>query len=297
MINLNSEEKNKYKKAGKIAKEALHKGKEVCEEGEPYFKVVNEVEKIIHKRGAKPAFPVNVSVNEIGAHYATYPGDGKVFKRGDVVKIDVGVHIDGYIADTALTLEVGTNRHRQLIKSAEEALKMALKTIRPGIKAKKIGKNIKSVIENFGFKPISNLSGHAIQPYELHSGTSIPNVPKKGGKIKEGMVVATEPFATNGRGKVNDGEKSEIYRLQKKRNIKEKDIEFYEWIEKRFKHLPFTPRWCKSYGDDYRKRLYRLTKYRTAMVYPVLIEADNGIVSQREHTAIVTSSGAEITTN
>ena len=296
MIDLDSKSIKKYLKAGKIARKALDKGKELCEEGTTYFKVVKEVEKVISKHGAKPAFPINISVNEVGAHYAPYPGDGKIFKKGDIVKIDIGCHIDGHIADNAATVEIGTKRQEKLIKAPEEALSIALKTVRPGVKVKDIGRNIKSVIENAGYKPISNLTGHAIEPYTLHSGTSIPNVARGSGVIEKGMVLAIEPFATNGKGKVKNGERSEIFKLENQRNLKGKDLEFYKWIEERFHHLPFTPRWCKEYGEDYRKRLSRLVRFRSAMVYPVLIEMKNGLITQREHTCIVTSSGCKIIT-
>ncbi|MFO7791451.1 MAG: type II methionyl aminopeptidase [Candidatus Saliniplasma sp.] len=294
---MDAKSKKKYMKAGLIARKALENGKEACESGVSYISVVDKVEKTIDKYGARPAFPVNISVNEVGAHYAPYPGDGKTFKDGDIVKIDVGVHLDGYIADNALTVEVGTNRHESLIKAAEESLDFAIKSIRPGIKTKEIGKNIQSVIKSRGFKPISNLSGHAIERYSLHSGTSIPNVPKGRGKIKKGMVLAIEPFATDGKGKVRNGNSSKILKLERPRNLDGVDKEFYNWVEERFHNLPFTERWCRSYGNDYKYRLKRLIRFNAAIVYPILVEIKGGLVTQREHTVIVTSKGAKVITN
>lgn len=297
MINLDVKSKKKYMKAGLIARKALEKGKEHCEAGIRYMSVVDKVEKTINKYGARPAFPVNISVNDIGAHYTPFPGDEKVFQEGDLVKIDVGVHLDGYIADNALTVEIGTKRHDSLIKAAEESLELAIKSIRPGVKTKEIGRNIKSVIKSRGYKPISNLSGHSIERFLLHSGTSIPNVPKGNDTIKKGMVLAIEPFATDGRGKVKNGEMSKIVRLQRPRNIGGEDKEFYDWIKERFHELPFTSRWCRSYGDDYKYRLKRLIRFNAVMTYPVLVEARGGLISQREHTVIVTSKGAKVLTN
>lgn len=297
MIKLDAKSRKEYRKAGLIARKALEEGKKSCEDGKSYLSVVDKVEKVIKRYGARPAFPVNISVNEIGAHYTPFPGDDKYFKEGDLVKIDVGVHLDGYIADNALTVEIGTKRHDDLIKAAEESLDIAIKSIRPGVKTKEIGKNIESVIKSRGFKPISNLSGHSIEKYSLHSGVSIPNVPKGRDKIKKGMVLAIEPFATDGKGKVKNGEKSKILKLQKPRNLKGEDKEFYDWVEERFHHLPFTSRWCRSYGDDYRFRLKRLIRFNAVMSYPILVEAKGGLVSQREHTVIVTSKGAKVLTN
>lgn len=293
---MDSEIKKKYKKAGKIARGALDLGIEECKPGVEYFDLSEKIEEYIYDKGARMAFPVNISVDEIGAHYTPYPDDGKVFKKGDVVKVDVGCHIDGYIADNAATKELKTNRYDGVIKAAEEGLDIALKTLRPGMKSGDIGKNIESIIRSRGYRPIENLTGHEVSKYSLHSGTSIPNVSRGRDKIKTGMVLAIEPFATEGKGRVKDYKDSEIYRLLKPRNIKGDDLEFHEWIKEEFDELPFASHWCREYSKDYKKKLNRLQRFGTVMQYPVLIEEKKGIVSQREHTAIVTSSGAEITT-
>ncbi len=283
-------------KAGNIARKALERGKEVCEVGVNYLDVAEEVEKVIWDNGAKPAFPTNISVNNIGAHYTPVENEGQTFEKGDVVKIDIGCHVDGYIADNALTVELGTNRYTSLIEAAEESLEFAIKSMRPGMKIRDVGRNIETVITSKGYNPISNLTGHELEQYSLHAGTAIPNVTRGFGKIKEGMVLAIEPFATDGVGKVRDKEPGEIYKLEKKRRLKGEDLEFYNWIEERFDHLPFAARWCKEYSDDYKDLLDRQKRFSTVLNYPVLEERKNGIISQREHTVIVTSSGAEITT-
>lgn len=293
---MRSESIKKYLKAGKIAKKALDKAEQICDIDVPYFDVVKSVEEVIDKNGAKPAFPVNISVNEIGAHYAPYPEDGKRFKKGDVVKIDIGCHVDGHIADTAKTIELETRRYDRMIKVVEDALNLAIRTVRPGVNVKNIGRNIQSVIENQNFKPISNLTGHAIKPYNLHSGISIPNVPRGNDIIKRGMVLAIEPFATEGKGKVKNGNSSDIYKLENPRNLKGRDLEFYNWIENKYNKLPFTSRWCSDFGEDYKKILSRLVRFRTALNYPILVEAKKGIITQREHTVIVTSSGCKVIT-
>ncbi|MFO8110865.1 MAG: type II methionyl aminopeptidase [Thermoplasmata archaeon] len=286
----------KYLKAGKAAAKALERGKDICAVDKPYFDVVQGVEEVITDEGALPAFPVNVSVNNVGAHYTPYPGDGMLFKRGDVVKIDVGCHVDGYIADNAATVELGTRRYTNLIDAAEEALSIAVNTIREGVKVGEVGNNIESIITNKGYVPIKNLSGHAIERYELHAGLSIPNVGGGREKIKKGMVLAVEPFATDGKGKVVNDRPSEILRLRGERRLKGEDLEFYKWLEQRFDNLPFASYWCKSYGGDYSRLLKRVRRFGAVMSYPILLEAKNGIITQRENTMIVTSKGARIIT-
>jgi len=296
VIRLDSKVIKKYIRAGKIARKALEEAKKVCEEGTSYLEVANKAENVIYDNGAKPAFPTNISVNSVGAHYTPSENDKNVLKKGDLVKIDIGCHVDGYIADNAQTVEIGTKRHRSLIKASEEALDIAIKSIRPGIRTRDIGKNIERIIQDRGFNPISNLTGHEVKRYVLHTGTSIPNVPKGWKKIKKGMVLAVEPFATDGRGRVKEGDPGGIYRIKKKRNIEGEDLHFHEWIKENFDELPFAGRWCKEYSDDYEDLLNRLKRFGTLMNYPVLVEKKKGLISQREHTVIVTSKGCRVTT-
>jgi len=296
VIRLDSKTIKKYIRAGKIARKALEEAKEACQEGVSYFKVADESERTIRDLGAKPAFPTNISVNSVGAHYSPVEKDYNKFQEGDVVKIDVGCHVDGFIADNALTLEIGTNRNKSLIKASEEALDMAIKTIRPGVRTRDVGKNIERIIQDRGFNPISNLTGHELKKYTLHTGTSIPNVPKGWKKIKKGMVLAIEPFATDGKGRVEESEAGDIYRLKKKRNIDGDDLKFYNWIDENFDKLPFAGRWCRGFGNEHKKLLKRLRRFGAVMNYPVLVEKKKGIISQREHTVIVTSKGCKVTT-
>ncbi len=295
-MHLRSEEIKKYRKAGMIARKALERAREVCDEGVPYLKVAREAERTIYEHEARPAFPMNISVNSIGAHYTPIEDDKNEFKKGDLVKLDIGCHVDGYIADNALSVEIGTSRHTSLIKAAEEALGVAVKSIRPGIRTRDIGKNIRNVINSRGFTPISNLTGHELKRNVLHAGTSIPNIPKGWTKIKKGMVLAIEPFATDGHGKVKNGDAGDIYKLEDERNIDGEDLSFYDWIEDNFGKLPFAARWCKEYDGDHHKLLKRLKRMGVVMNYPVLVEKKNGLISQSEHTVIVTSKGCKVIT-
>ncbi len=296
MIRLDSETVKKYIKAGKIARKALEKGKKECEVGVRYLDIAEAAEKVIYDHGAKPAFPTNISVNSVGAHYTPTANDKSEVEEGDLVKIDVGCHVDGYIADNAATIEAGTNKKKSLIKASEEALDIAVKSIRPGVRTRDIGKNIENTIQDRGFNPISNLTGHELKQNVLHAGTSIPNVPKGWTKLKRGMVLAIEPFATDGKGKVENGKAGDIYKLKKKRNLDGEDLEFYEWIKDHFGKLPFAARWCKKYDNEYKKMIQRLKRLGTVTNYPILVEKKKGLVSQREHTVVVTSNGCRVTT-
>jgi len=94
--------------------------------GVSFLEVANSVESKIIDNGAGLSFPVNISRNDIAAHYSPRHDDKFVFKKGDVIKLDVGSHIDGYIADTAITVEVETHKYDDMVKASSDALDNAI---------------------------------------------------------------------------------------------------------------------------------------------------------------------------
>ena len=218
-------------------------------EGMPIIEICEKAERRIREEGGKPAFPCNVSVNEVAAHYTSPPDDRHAIPQNSLVKVDVGVHIDGYIADTAVTICFNTE-YAMLVQAAEEALKVAVKTIYAEMSTSKLGSAIQKTIETFGCKPVSNLTGHQIGRYLIHTGKSIPNVSHLlGSKIKEGEVVAIEPFVTvpNAAGRVKDTDEATIFRFTKRKSLKNPYAKnLLKHIEENFKTLPFTERWLKG---------------------------------------------------
>ena len=175
----------KYRQAGEIAAEVREEMRRYVKEGMRIIEICEKAESLIEKKGGKPAFPCNISVNEIAAHYTSPPGDERIIPKGAVVKIDIGVHIDGYIADTATTVSFNP-QYRELVKTAEEALNKGIEYVRAGASSSGFGALIQKTIVERGFKPISNLTGHSIGRYLIHSGKSLPNVPHLFGfKFKE----------------------------------------------------------------------------------------------------------------
>ena len=205
----------KYREAGTIAKDALELGIKHIKEGQSYNELAERVEQYIEEN-ANLSFPVNISVNTTAAHYTPSPHKEDIFKRGDLVKLDIGTHVGGYIGDTAKTIEIGTNNYRKLIESAEKALENAISIIKAGIEIGEISKVIQNTIHEYNFKPIKNLQGHSVEQYKLHAGISIPNFYiKNKRKLTNGQVIAVEPFATNGKGMVKNMGFGGIYRLNK----------------------------------------------------------------------------------
>lgn len=286
----------KLRKAGRVAAEARDLGLSLVGENVKYEDVANEVEAYIRSKGCGLAFPCNVSVNEIAAHYTPKPGDKLRFEAGDVVKIDCGAHVDGYVGDTAGTVEVVSNTYGNLIKAAQDGRDAAMEAIADGVLIRDVGRTVQMVIESAGFRPVKNLTGHQIKQYNLHAGLSVVNYDDGSpGVFEEGMVIACEPFATNGAGMVKGGKPGNIYRMIRERKLSDPSMtEFMEYVKKEFQGLPFCARSCD--WEDAEKCVRYLLRHGVISSYPILVDAKGGCVAQSEHTVYVTKGGCEILT-
>jgi methionyl aminopeptidase len=299
---MNEEVFDKYMKAGRIAATARDTGADHIKPGVSFSEIVNEIESIITDNGAGIAFPTNISVNHIAAHFTPPKGDGHVFHKGDVVKVDVGAHVDGYIADTAITIEVETNEYESLRKASAEALSSAISLMKPGVKLSIIGKTVEETITKYGFKPIDNLTGHSLNRFNLHSGMSVPSIASMSfqRKPRTDDVIAVEPFATTGSGHVISGSGSHIYLLKNGMNFRRlRDRRSRLMIKKlqhRFHSLPFASRWCEGVISHVDQSLLWLEQKGMLHHFPQLIEQNKGMVSQKEHTMIITEDGCQVTT-
>jgi len=295
---LNSDEIEKWRQAGSLASEALQFGKSIIKEKKPMLDIIEEIENYVRDKGGELAFPTNLAINNVGAHWTPSSKSGDVFCEGDLVKLDVGVHIDGYIGDNALTIEIGNDKYKKMIEASREALNKAIEIAAAGISVGVIGHAVQDTIERYGYRPIANLTGHRIKRYNLHSGVSIPSVRERGGPVlKAGDIVAIEPFVTDGAGRVGGKRNSNIYHLRQIRNIHdEKATELMKEIQNRYKGLPFAERWLHTFQKDAIKTLQKLMRAGIVSYYPVLDELGKGMVAQSEHTIMITSSGNEVLT-
>ena len=298
---LNKEALEKYEEAGRIASKVRERMKGFVKEGMRIIEICEKAEEAIRRMGGEPAFPCNVSVNEVAAHYTSPPGDERIIPKGSVVKIDIGVHVDGYIADTAVTVCFNSD-YEDMVQASHVALETAIRTIRPGISTSELGSKIQSVIESRGFKPISNLTGHQIGRYMIHAGKSLPNVSHISfRKIHEGEVYAIEPFVTTleAEGRVTEGDESHIFRFLKRKNVRLRESKnLLRFIERNFKTLPFAERWLKKYGsiDLYKPAFTELLESKCLIAYPVFIEESGKWVVQSEHTVYIDKDGAVVLT-
>jgi methionyl aminopeptidase len=291
-----------YTRAGHIASIVRENTRKRNHVGRTLYEICNSIEKEIRDNGGQPAFPVNVSINEIAAHYTAEPDDQIVIKDSDVVKIDLGVHINGYVADTAVTISYDS-KYDQLVKVAELSLSEAIKIAKHTTKSSEIGKTIENTISYNGLKPIQNLSGHSLEQYIIHAGKSIPNIRTYGSSflLSSNQAYAIEPFVTtnDGLGIVYEGKIRNIYSLISRKPTKDKEAdEFIMHLWNKFKTLPFALRWLvDDFGESKARAMVEyLIKKKNVRAYPILVEGNNKVVSQAEHTVFITENLSYIIT-
>jgi methionyl aminopeptidase len=291
---LDDETIEKYREAGEALRTVLDETAEMIEPGVTHLEVAEHAERRIEELADGCAFPANISVDEEASHATPARDDDAEFGE-DMVCLDCGVHVDGYIADAAVTVDLSGND--QLVEAAEEALDAAIDAIGPGVDTGEVGRAIEDVIRGYGYTPVLNLSGHGVAQYDAHTGPNIPNRGvDRGVELEVGDVVAVEPFATDGRGKVSEGAKEEIYGLERERSVRNRQArQVLEQITSEYRTLPFAARWID--GPRAEMALRRLKQADVVHGYPVLKEEDGRLVSQAEHTVIVTEDGCEITTD
>jgi len=291
---------DKYVRAGEVAAEVREEVKARIQEDVKLIDICEWVEDRIRKLGAEPAFPCNISINEVAAHYTSPPGDEKVIPPRSLVKVDLGAHVDGYIADTAITVCLDPLKER-LVEAVERALQEALREAGPRVRISRISATIERAIRARGCKPISNLTGHNLARYTIHAGISIPNVAHRSLKrLEVGQAYAIEPFATEGWGAgfVIEGLETTIFRLAKTKARGKQARELLKRIQEAFKTLPFAERWLWRLvpRNKYEGAWRELLSSGAIMGYPVFIERTGCPVAQAEHTIVVLEDKCVITT-
>lgn len=296
---MNAEGLEKTRRAGKIASRCREWARGAIQPGVKLRTILETIESMIREEGAQPAFPSQTSRNECAAHYCSSPDDETVYEEGDVVKVDMGVHVDGWIADTACTVDLSSDgRHAGLIQASADALAAAIGLVEPGRPVMEIGAAVERTITKAGYEPVRNLTGHGLDQWKVHCAPQIPSYGERGGgKLAEGMVVAIEPFSCTGRGFIHEAGRAEVFMLvrppRKAKGI-DKDVlrEMQSWrglpIARRyFSHLP---------TDAVEDTISKLARQGVLVRYPPLLEQPGVLVAQTEHTLYVGADGVEIIT-
>ena len=285
---MNEKEKQKAIKAGEIAKKVKEYARSIIKKDMPLLEIAEKIEAEIIKLGGKIAFPTNLSINEVAAHYTPSYNDDT--KATGLLKVDMGVHVDGFIADFTFSVDLDNNsENKKMIEASEKALKNAIEKVKSEKSLGEIGKAVQETIESYGFSPIINLTGHEMNEYELHSGLTIMNIENKNPeKLGKGLY-AIEPFATNGSGKIYEGKPSGIYQLIDDKNIRSNDARIIlNYIAEEYRTLPFCSRWLvKKFGARTLFALKQLEENGNLHQYPQLVEVSKGKVAQSEDTILV----------
>ena len=289
--------KEKIIQAGKILSEVREYTQKFIKKDMPLLEIAEKIEEKIFKLGGKPSFPTGLCINDIAAHY-TPSHDDKTLAKG-LLKIDIGAHIDGWIADTAFSIDLENNKeNKELIESSEKALENVMEKIKKNIQIREIGEIVQKTIESSGFSPIINLSGHQVEKYDLHAGISIPNFDNGNENLLPKGLYAIEPFSTSGNGKVYDGKPSGIYQLISEKNIRNPIArQVLELIKKEYQTLPFCSRWIvKKFGTKALIGLKQLEENKNLHHYAVLVETSHKNVAQTEHTILIDDNKIIVTT-
>ncbi|MBS3061465.1 MAG: type II methionyl aminopeptidase [Candidatus Diapherotrites archaeon] len=293
-----------YELAGKIHKAAMKKAEKNVQPEKKLLNIAEELEQFLLEQVAETkkegglAFPVNLSVNHEAAHATPGISDETVLLQTDLLKVDIGVHIDGFIADGAKSFNF-SNDHAKQIEANEAALEAALSMVKPGAEIKKVGEVVEPLLEKAGFKVVSNLTGHGVAEYVQHAPPSVPNVRNNSfGKFEDGMAIAIEPFATTGRGTIADSSQIEIFSVEEERSVRDPHArKILEFAKANFASLPFAERQLAELKlSEFSRKvgLRELVKAGVLHSYPVLVEQKGAFVSQAEKTVIIDGNEAII---
>ena len=293
-------ELDKLRQSGRISATALAHGRKMIVPGARLEDIQREVERVIREMGGSPAFPAQMSRNHIAAHYCSPPGDPTTIQPGDIVKLDCGTQVDGYVTDNATTVDLRDGENSLLCAASKMALENAIAVMGPGVSLTEVGRQVETTIGSLGFKPVRNLCGHGVARYTIHCAPSVPNYPDtKAPRLRANQTIACEPFASDGKGMIDVDGAAEVFMLR--RDVRPKDglpAEVVKAMEQS-QGLPFArrdlERWLGTLqrGDQALKLLQRKDLVDE---YPPLCEKPGVRIAQFEHTIFISENGAEVMT-
>ena len=284
------------RRAGQIARDVRELGASLIVPGASLRVVCETVEAEIEKRGGMPAFPAQTSINEVAAHDCPTPEDDRTYRAGDLAKLDIGVHIDGWVVDTATTVNVGGAGNGRMIEAARQALAAAVQTAKPGLAVKEVSAAIERAITSAGFTPLENLCGHGVGHYIVHAPPAITNTVRAAeGRLPMRGVIAIEPFATDGHGRTGPRGPSEVFRLLPEGAGRLKDFGIDENFAEAllaWRGLPIARRYFRSFGNEQVAEVFKkLERAKLLHSYPPLVALSGRQVAQAEHSVYLGPEG------
>jgi methionyl aminopeptidase len=291
----------RLREAGRVAAAVRRAGAARIVPGASLLEVCAFVEDEIRRSGAGPAFPVQSSRNELAAHYCASPEDETLYADGDLAKLDIGVHVDGYVVDTAVTVNVGDRPdNRPLIDAAQHALEAAIAAAGPGVEVRRVSQAIEAAIEARGLRPMRNLCGHGVGRWLVHCPPAIPNVAAlaDGARLRPGQAVAIEPFATDGLGLVAERGSAEVFRADPAGLVTSGLGAGILHALRELRGLPFSRRDLARFPrGEVDGALEELRRAGALTDYAPLAEAGGRRVAQAEHTLWIGEDGVEVLTS
>lgn len=295
---MNAEDLEKLRRAGRIARDCREWARANIKPGVRLRYILETAEAMMAEEGAAPAFPAQTSRNHIAAHYCSSPTDEQVYEEGDCVKVDIGVHVDGWVADNACTIDLSEDgRWGGLIEASEAALNAAIATVGVGVETRTIGAAVENAICSRGFQPIRNLTGHGVDRWTVHCAPQIPSYPEGRDKLKDGMVIAIEPFSSTGEGMIYERGKAEVFMLVRPpRNARGVDKDLLKAIQG-WRGLPIARRYFSDFpASVVESTISKLSRQGALIRFPPLVEDPGVMTAQTEHTMIITDAGVEVIT-
>ncbi len=292
-----AEELEKWRKAGNISAQALHYGISLIKPGVSVLEVCQKVDDKIKSLGAVPSFPSQVSLNDVAAHFCPDATD-KTILLDQMAKLDVGASYEGFLGDNAATVDL-SGKNQSLVDASREALDAAIAVVKAGFPVGEIGAVIEAKIKSRGFVPIVNLSGHGLGIHQIHTQPTVPNFNNRDPeKLYDGQIIAIEPFATDGAGSIYESSNPTVFMQIASRPMRSPDVRSILESISKFENQPFTPRWLYGSHSPFKVgfAIRQLVAERCIQQFPPLVEKNHGLVSQAEHTVLVTEEGCEVLT-
>ena len=319
---LDRQEKNKwedFRKGAEIHRRVRHKAQSSIKPGMTMTEIADLIENSVrnyasadHTLKAGIGFPTGLSINHVAAHYTPNAGDKNVLKQNDVMKVDIGVHVNGRICDSAFTMAFNNEgRYDNLLQAVKEATNTGIKEAGIDVRLNDIGGAIQEVMESYEVeldgkvypvKCIKNLNGHNIGDFVIHSGKTVPIVANGDmTKMEEGETFAIETFGTTGNGYVlTEGEVSHYALNQDIRDLTpptDRAKSLLKSIQSNFGTLPWCRRYLDRAGEDkYLLALNQLVRAGIVEDYPPLVDIKGSYTAQFEHTILLHPDRKEVVT-
>ncbi len=281
--------------AGKIVSKVREETQKKVLLGSDFLSIVEFAEKRILELDGGIAW-VQINDTTTAAHFSPTKHNNPICQAGDLIKVDIGVHINGFIADTAFSVAIPTTdkeiqqKNELLIQTSKESLEKALSIAHTGCTLQELGIAQMSPAKEKGLTTITNLGGHSIGQYKVHSGLTIPTYDNGDAtKLEEDLMIAIEPFITDGESLIKESGEATVFMQAINRQTRNPyGRKILQFIKSR-QGLPFATKDLeKEFGESVtRVGLRDLLQQGIIKGYPPLVSKSGNAIAQTEHSVLV----------